>query len=221
VEKPFLESLAILALRFFQAIPSKRGIIPPRAGVVRPHNIPAIFYPCTKGGVVGTLSMPEECVSVLMQSDGGELALPDGGPPPEGSVLSRFLAKVAVEAMARNLLKTPTILEQWISDLQVDPIRNHARRGENVDWPVHVRRIYDPDARAVFGKPQLQQTVHEFDFLQTERLEFYFVLALFGVEMTINVAGPIIDGYLEWLQKHNDASPLYYGKNDPNKTISP
>jgi hypothetical protein len=33
------------------------------------------------------------------------------------------------------------------------------------------------------------------------------------VEMTINVAGPLIDGYLDWLKRHNDVSSLYCGKN--------
>jgi hypothetical protein len=84
-----------------------------------------------------------------------------------------------------------------------------------------VRRIYDADARVVCGQSKPEQTVHEFDILQTEQLEYYFVLALFGVEMAINVGGPVIDGYLKWLQEHDGVSPLYYGKNDPNKIVSP
>ncbi len=216
VEKPFLESPAILTLRFHEALPSKRGKIPPLAGFLRP-NIPAVIYRHTKGQFVGTVSIPEEFVPTFMQNSGGELILPAVGPPPEGSVLSRFLAKAAVEAMAQRLLEVPVMFEQWLNDSQIDTIRNHARRGEITYWPVHVRRIYDADARVIYGQPQLLQTVHEYDILQTERLEYYFVLALFGIEMTINVGGPIIEGYLEWLQKHENMSPLYYGKNDPSK----
>jgi hypothetical protein len=115
----------------------------------------------------------------------------------------------------------PATLKLWIDDPQIDVIRNHARKGEPNDWPVHVRRIYDADARVVYGQSKPEQTVHEFDILQTELLEYYFVLALFGVEMTINVGGPVIDGYLKWLQDHDGISPLYYGKNDPNKIVSP
>lgn len=216
IEKPFLETPAVLALRFHEALPSKRGIIPPLAGMLRP-NIPAIIYRHTKGEFVGTISIPEESVPIFMEKSGGELILPAGGPPPEGSILSRFLAKVAVEAMSQRLLGNPVMMEQWLIDPQIDIIRRHARRGETSVWPVHVRRIYDADARVIYGQSKLDQTVHEFDFLQTEQFELYFVLALFGIEMTINVAGPVIDGYLKWLQDHNGVSPLYYGKNDPSK----
>jgi len=55
IEKPFSETPAILALRFHEALPSKRGIIPPLAGMLRP-NIPAIIYRHTKGEFVGTIS---------------------------------------------------------------------------------------------------------------------------------------------------------------------
>ena len=184
-------------------------------------NIPAVIYRHTKGQFLGSASIPEECVEAFMQKSEGELIVPASGSPPEGSVLSRFLAKVAVEAMADRLIKMPTMLKQWIDDPQIDTIRNHARKGEPTNWPVHVRRIYDADARVVCGQSKPEQTVHEFDILQTEQLEYYFVLALFGVEMAINVGGPVIDGYLKWLQEHDGVSPLYYGKNDPNKIVSP
>lgn len=219
VEKPFLESPSILALRFHEALPSKRGIIPPITGAVLP-NIPAQVCRHTKGQFIGSITIPEEFVSTFMQKQEGKLILPAGGSPPQGQILSRFLAKVAMEAMAQRLMESPAMLEQLATDSQADAIRNHARRGEIKAWPVHVRRIYDADAREINGQPQLQQTVHEFDFLQTEQLELYFILALFGIEMTINVGGPIIEGYVEWLQKHDGVSPLYYGKNDPDRTIS-
>jgi HNH endonuclease len=217
VEKPFLQSPGISALRFHQALPSKRGIIPAMAGVIWP-NIPAFFHRQMDGEFAGSLTIPQEFIGVLMQRDKGELILPAGGPLPEGRVVSRFLAKVAVEAMAQRLLKNAAMLENWITDSQVDQIRNHARRGELSEWPVHVRRIYDADARFIYGRPQLEQTVHEFDFVQTTQMELYFVLALFGIEMTMNVGGPVIDGYLKWLDEHDGISPLYSGKNDPNFT---
>jgi hypothetical protein len=115
----------------------------------------------------------------------------------------------------------PTMLKQWIDDPQIDIIRNHARKGEPTDWPVHVRRIYDADDRVVYGQSKLEQTVHEFDILQTEQLEYYFVLALFGVEMAINVGGPVIEGYIKWLQEHDGVSPLYYAKPSIVRCASP
>jgi hypothetical protein len=32
---------------------------------------------------------------------------------------------------------------------------------------------------------------------------------VFGVEYTINIGGSSLDGYMEWLREHDDASPLY------------
>ncbi|CAI8851489.1 hypothetical protein [Kosakonia quasisacchari] len=43
--------------------------------------------------------------------------------------------------------------------------------------------------------------MHEYDFLCTEEGEIYFVMALYGVEMTINIGGPDIEGYVNWLEK--------------------
>ena len=57
------------------------------------------------------------------------------------------------------------------------------------------------------------QRVWGFEILHTEVGECYFVLALFGLELTINYGGPDIRGYLEWLSSHKNVSPLYFGGN--------
>jgi len=57
------------------------------------------------------------------------------------------------------------------------------------------------------------QVVHEFDFLITSTQEYYFVLVIFGQELTINIGGPDIKGYLQWLNKNGERSPLYTGGN--------
>jgi hypothetical protein len=57
------------------------------------------------------------------------------------------------------------------------------------------------------------QVVHEFDVLATEWGEWFLVVAIFGTEFAINYGGPEIDGYLRWLEEHDNASPLYSGKN--------
>lgn len=57
------------------------------------------------------------------------------------------------------------------------------------------------------------QIVHEFDFLVTNKLEWYFIFVLFGLELAINLGGPDISGYVAWLEESNGQSPLYSGKN--------
>jgi hypothetical protein len=105
---------------------------------------------------------------------------------PSGPVLSRFLAKVALEAMAHRLVDYPEGLDHLVSEPQLDPIRNHARRGTTTDWPYHSRRIYDTNARCYTEEGLGSQTVHEFDILKTEWNEWFLVMALFGLELTIN-----------------------------------
>ena len=57
------------------------------------------------------------------------------------------------------------------------------------------------------------EVLHEFDFLYTDTMELYFILAILGVEFVINFGGPELEGYQNWLRQHNYVSPLY-----PKKT---
>lgn len=104
-------------------------------------------------------------------------------------------------------------LEYLCNEVQLDPIRDHARRGSTPNWPIHKRRIYDAGACSVGPDGEYGQVVHESDFLVTAGNEWYFVLAIFGEELTINIGGPSIEGYEAWLKDNNGQSPLYVGKN--------
>ncbi len=53
------------------------------------------------------------------------------------------------------------------------------------------------------------EVLHEFDTLYTQQGELYVVVAILGVEYAINLGGPEIDGYVQWLEKHGYRSPLY------------
>jgi hypothetical protein len=46
------------------------------------------------------------------------------------------------------------------------------------------------------------------DLLLTRRPETFFAFGVFGVEYVINVGGPSIKGYEEWLIEHEFESPL-------------
>jgi len=47
-----------------------------------------------------------------------------------------------------------------------------------------------------------------YDLFITKRRETFFAFCLYGLEFVINVGGPSIKGYEEWLADHNGASPL-------------
>ena len=104
-------------------------------------------------------------------------------------------------------------LDYLVDETQLDELRNFARRGIPQEWPYGIRRIYGSNGVQTEADGALSQTVHEFDFLVTATNEWYFVFALFGLELTINLGGPEIDGYFAWLDENDSASPLYTGKN--------
>ncbi len=212
VEKPFLELGAILQLRFHQEIPSKRGRVPSINGFLA-QNFPAIVHRVPKSYFKALVQVEPEAIEHILRLGKGRLIFPAVGPYPSKLILSRFLAKVAIEAMADRLLLYPEGLKYLVNETQLDPIRNHARRGEIQDWPINIRRIYDANQGWIDEKGSEVQMVHEFDILWTPWNEWYLVLAIFGLELVINYGGPEIDGYKHWLSENNHVSPLYWGKN--------
>lgn len=210
VEKPFLDAPAIRHLRFHQFIPNKRGKVPSVEGIISPGFRATAYREVKSQGTI--IDVPEEAVPHLLKAKEGRLIFPPGGEPPSNRVIARFLAKVAIEALAQRIVPHGGHAYS-VEETQLDPLRNFARRGTPYTWPHHERRIYDAD-RKVFEKDgQEAQTVHEYDILVTKNNEYFLVLCIFGLELTINIGGPEIQGYLNWLEEHNHVSPLYYGKN--------
>jgi hypothetical protein len=211
VERPFLESTEIQRLRFHQGLENRRGRIPPIPGVILP-DVPVTVSRDFKTGDT-SVDVAANAYERIAGMSHGKLFLPISGVPPARPVISRFLAKVAIEAMAQEISSSPENLDYLCYEPQLDPIRDHARRGRYAFWPIHSRRIYDADSRIIVAGNDVGQILHEFDFLVTEASEWYLVLAIFGLELTINLGGPEIDGYVRWLAENGDASPLYAGKN--------
>jgi len=207
VEAPFLESPGIRNLRFYQGLENKRGRVPSVPGIITP-DIPVLVTRHPRDDFT-SLDVPLKAIAQLIEQGRGELLLSAGSRFPEGLIVSRFLAKIALEAMAERLVAYPEGLEYLVDEIQLDALRNHARLGQIDKWPIHVRTIYAQDASVAGINGKREQVVHEYDFLLTPWNEWYFVLAIFGVEFAINLGGPDIDGYLRWLSANKDVSPLY------------
>lgn len=137
----------------------------------------------------------------------------DGNARPDYRQMSRFLAKVGLEVLA---FKTQSVTD-WNSEIvdqsSLDELRRYARYNEGADWPFTVRTIY-PVNTAFNEKDHNYEVLHEFDILWTQESEAYLVLAIFGVEMTINLGGRENDGYRRWLETNDWVSPLYSMKNE-------
>jgi hypothetical protein len=207
VEKPFLDLPAVRQLRFHEDLVSKRGTLPQIQGVIAP-DIPALLTRFPKYNFT-SVQVPEHALPKIMHARQGILIFPVAGNLPDAPVVSRFLAKIALEAMALRLVEYSEGVAYLCDENQLNDLRDHARNGRISSWPVHVRTIYSPDAitYGINGEPE--QIVHEFDFLVTDRSEWFFIVAILGVEFTINLGGPEIAGYLQWLEQNKGTSPLY------------
>ncbi len=71
--------------------------------------------------------------------------------------------------------------------------------------------VYDANSAWIDGNGPDYQIVHEFDFLCLDNGEVYFVLALFGQELVINMGGPSLDGWNAWCEDNGATSPLQLG----------
>jgi hypothetical protein len=212
VEKPFLDSPAVSLLRFEQAIPNKRGRIPEIKGMMLP-GYEAIARRYSRGPFDMSIELSDAGMAHILGKSSGTLIFPASGDPPKDRVVARFLAKMALEAMAQRLLSDVGALDYLVDEAQLDDLRKFARMGVPQEWPYSLRRIYPPNGVQSEANGTSTQTVHEFDFLVTASSEWYFVFALFGLEIAINLGGPEVDGYLAWLDANDGVSPLYFGKN--------
>lgn len=230
VEKPFLERQDMRLLRFQEDVPSKKNKFPIVTGMW--GGIPVeVKKELSNGEIIGSIGLPEEIIQDFMQSpkDHYQMIVPaytDSLFPPQDTITSRFIGKIALEALAHKLSSFDDSLDQLIDDKQFDSLRNHVRRNSPKTWPCHIRRIYSHHKSWIDSDGETYQIIHESDFLMpgiTEydglkpaQAELYFIVALWGMEFAINLGGPCIEGYQTWLQEHDDASPLYFGKNGSN-----
>ena len=213
VEKPFLETEAIQRLRFHEEIPSKRGRVPPASLLLLPE-FPVTMYKLPRSsGFYGILDVSPEAAKQISSNEECKIFAPVYTPDPPQRVVSRFLAKAAIEMLGSRLAAYPAYIDDMASEPQLDAIRNHARRGEPADWPIHTRRLYPADARIVDNQGKYEQVVHESDILVTPWSEWFYVLCVFGLELVINYGGPEVSGYQRWLSENDGRSPLYSGRN--------
>ncbi len=219
VEKPFLEDSTIKLLRFDEGLESKKGKVPPVSAVMN-DKYGVTLWKDISDEFAGHIDVPVEAFESIINSNHSTVVFPafnDNLSLPKDSTLSRFLGKVAIEAFAFHILSSSTdLVESFIDDDSFDLLRKHARGDSIVKWPCSMRRIYEAKKRWIDEETQeTYQLMNEFDFLLTDDSECYFVLALFGMEYAINIVGPSIEGYENWLKDNNNVSPLYRNQNSP------
>ncbi len=213
IEKPFMDAPVIEHMRFSQVLPGKRGRAP-RLRVESPAGMGYLVPPSRKNPQALIFDSPEAAIHAVTSrcTTITSHATPDWPAP---TLISRLLGKVALEYLAFRLLPHEGGIDYLVDEVNLDPLRNHARRGQPARWNTSVRRIYEPDSflngRDGPVQPVWEATVHETEVDQ------YFVMAWFGTEFAIRLGDPDLTDYRHWLIRHGGVSPLYapLGKDEP------
>ena len=134
-------------------------------------------------------------------------------PDKNDKIVSRFLAKTALEALAYRLCDCYGWNEELVDKVELDPLREYARYGKGDFWKYHQRRIYGEDDRFVnpINHPEPYEILHEMDFLYLDEKILYFTIVIMGIEYVINLGGSETELYENWLTKNKDSSPIKRG----------
>lgn len=213
IEKKLLETLYFEHVRSRKMVQNKKGKIPPISGILLPARLAVKL---SKDGAIYAANESDESIFVksIQKHDSGQIIVPHIPNPPiePSNILSKFLAKVALEVLAQRLMDSQEGLDFVAQDKQLHNIRQFARYGKFIGlWPYHQRRIYSEEMQFSDNKTKERyEVLHEYQLLYTDdNQQLYLILAIFGIEYAINFRNPSIDSYEIWLEANNNKSPLY------------
>ena len=129
----------------------------------------------------------------------------------DNPIISKFLAKVAVEALLLKVAEDRSLRDAVLTKPELEPIKQYARFGKTTNyWPYHQRKLYSETAR--FRNRTLEtddyEILHEWKFVYTDEHHLYFILCLLGIEYAINLAEPGIESFTKLLATSANSSAL-------------
>lgn len=224
VEKPFMELPEIRQLRFQERIPNKKNKMPQMEAFYNGKSLVKLGWDVKRGECMLYIDADDEIINEILYKEKGNLVFPafiNETIIQSSIIVSRLLAKIALEALADRLKMLEGSLDELVDCKEFDDIRNHARRGIISEWPCSIRRIYDMDTLWKCEEDGAQQIICEDDFLMidkggegdTKYVILYYIVVLWGMEFAINMAEPEINEYNKWVNQHGGLSPLYVKKN--------
>lgn len=140
----------------------------------------------------------------------GRLLVPPTDPDDvDRKLMSRFLLKAAMEALALRTMSVGGWRRELLGMEALDPVRRYVRIGEQPStWGYSRRRLYAHNA--LFREnTDVYEVPHEFDFVYTEDKRLFFFLAIFGEEYGIDMSDPDPASCLNFLKEQKGCSPLY------------
>lgn len=212
VEQPVLNSTWMRNLRAWHRVPNKKDTYPSLVGRIAGTDVAVNLSRDKAGQFRFDVERKSEASALTEVIEGGfdrPVIFTVEDEVPEKAMV-RFLAKMALEALAECFVHDQAGLASLVDEPFFDNIRALARVGtKSQDWPIHRRRIYPVETmmrHAVTG--DWVQAGFGCSLFISRRGETLFAFCLYGMEFVINVGGPSIRGYEEWLRENDGISPL-------------
>lgn len=225
VEGPLLETPWFRHARSRQWVQNKRGLTPPMIGLVPGARMPArVWLDGPNLTLEGRNEWEQHALTdAILTGRANSVYIPivEAIDQP---LMSRFLAKVALEVLAQRIIQVEGWNEEIVDKQALDPLRRFARVGDRpAKWPFSRRRIYgEDDLQKEDGAAY--QVLHEFTILceplpEPGHLDLYAVVCIFGEEFAINIGEPEIASYERWLKAHDGRSPLHISDKLPARPV--
>lgn len=215
VENPVLSHESIRNVRGWYQVPNKKGKMPSLKGTIAGTSLEISMKKDKQGKMEIKAEKAKEQKEVDHYLKSMDMGL--DFPPfifsinidPPKKEMSRFLAMMGLEALALRF-SYGSNHDRIIDEPHFDLIRNFARYGQGVkEWPYHSRVVFPMETE--MRHPVTGEWVHAgfgHDLLITPLPETYFIFILYGVEFAINLGGPSIKGFENWLLDNGNISPF-------------
>ncbi|GAA3934439.1 HNH endonuclease [Chitinophaga oryziterrae] len=211
IENQLLSQEYFKFIRSAQGVLSKkRRVIPSTGFIVHPEGGNVEIYREPSGVFI---DIPKsEIVDLIVKGRVNKLYIPHHIEPVlENVPLSRLLGKMAIEALTQKILNVDGWETEIIDKAELEPLRSYVRYGPAKIklWHYSQRILYPPDFTFIAENGETYEVLHEYTFHYSDANELFFVIAIFGIEYAINLAGPEIDTYQALIRNNNGKSFLY------------
>lgn len=230
IEKVVLEMPYFKSLRARLMISNKKGKIPKISGFTKDKDIIEIRYSTHRNNILEVVYKDDKTLKSILNSN--ELYVPLISEPPQNDMyISKFLGLIALEALAQRVSSIENWQDDFVNHEGLDDLRNYVRYGKgNTIWPYHIRRI-DSENQIKYCKEtnKIFERLNEYDFLIPDSLNdgdlhkvdnLYFVMAIMGIEYTINITTAGLNRYFTWLSNNQNKSILQMEKSEFHSNLS-
>jgi len=209
IEKPLLEKPYFTNARSRNIVESKKNNIPLGDAFVLGPSIDKVKFGFENGKNFVVFENEEVLSNVISKGKGSFIIQMNDEPEKEDLIVSRFLAKCALEFLV-NYIKDDLWIDEIINKEELNSLRNYARYGQGKFWKYSQRRIYNEEDRFIdhLYHPEPYEILHEMELLYLESKVMYFIIVIFGIEYAINLGGSELELYYNWLKENNNISPV-------------